>query len=50
MKRKVELTNSIDPSIIGGIKIVINDTVFDNSVTNRLKSLKQELINGKDAR
>lgn len=50
MKRKVELTNSIDPSIIGGIKIVVNDTVFDNSVANRLKSLKQELINGKDAR
>jgi F-type H+-transporting ATPase subunit delta len=50
MNRKVELTSSIDPSIIGGIKIVVNDTVFDNSVVNRINSLRQELINGKDVR
>lgn len=50
MNKKVELTNVIDPSIIGGIKIVVNDTVFDNSIANRLQSLKQELINGKDAK
>ena len=50
LNKKVELTNSINPSIIGGIKIVVNDTVFDNSVASRLNALKQELINGKDAR
>ncbi len=50
LNKKVELTNSIDPSLIGGVKIVVNDTVFDNSVASRLQSLKQELINGKDAR
>lgn len=49
LNKKVELTNIIEPSIIGGIKIVVNDTVFDNSVSNRLQALKQELINGKDA-
>ena len=47
---KVELSNSIDPSLIGGLKIVVNDTVFDNSVVNRINSLRQELINGKDVR
>ena len=50
LNKKVELTNSINPSIIGGVKIVVNDTVFDNSVESRIKALKQELINGKDAR
>ena len=50
LNNKVELSNSIDPSLIGGIKIVVNDTVFDNSVSNRLRALKQELINGKDVR
>lgn len=50
LKKKVELTNLIDSSIIGGIKIVVNDTVFDNSIASRLQSLKQELINGKDAK
>ena len=49
LNKNVELTNVIDPSILGGVKIVVNDTVFDNSVANRLQSLKQELINGKDA-
>lgn len=50
LNNKVELSNSLDPSLIGGIKIVVNDTVFDNSVVNRINSLRQELINGKDAR
>ena len=50
LNKKVELSNVIDPSIIGGIKIVVNDTVFDNSIVRRLESLKQELINGKDAK
>ena len=49
LNKNVELTNVIDPSILGGVKIVVNDTVFDNSVANRLQALKQELINGKDA-
>ena len=50
LNNKVELSNSIDPSLIGGLKIVVNDTVFDNSVVNRINSLRQELINGKDVR
>ena len=50
LNKKVELTNSINPSIIGGVKIVVNDTVFDNSVESRINALKQELINGKDAK
>lgn len=50
LNKKVELINVIDSSLIGGIKIVVNDTVFDNSIANRLQSLKQELISGKDAK
>ena len=50
LNKKVELSNVLDSSLIGGIKIVVNDTVFDNSIVNRLQSLKQELINGKDAK
>lgn len=50
LNKKVELYNIIDASLIGGIKIVINDTVFDNSIASRMQSLKQELISGKDAK
>ena len=50
LNKKVELSNVLDSSLIGGIKIVVNDTVFDNSIASRIESLKQELINGKDAK
>lgn len=50
LNKRVELSNVIDASLIGGIKVVVNDTVFDNSIASRMQSLKQELINGKDAR
>lgn len=47
LKKKVELSNVIDTSLLGGIKVVVNDTVFDNSIANKMQSLKQELLNGK---
>ncbi len=50
LQNKVELNNKLDSSLLGGIKVVINDTVFDNSIANRILALKQELLNGKDAR
>lgn len=43
---KVELTNSIDEKLIGGIKVVIEDQVFDGSIKNKLESLKSALISG----
>lgn len=50
LNKKVELSNIIDTSLIGGIKVVVNDTVFDNSIANKMQSLKQELLNRKDVR
>ena len=50
LNKKVELSNVIDTSLMGGIKVVVNDTVFDNSIANKVQSLKQELLNGKDVR
>lgn len=47
LNKKVELSNIIDASLLGGIKVVINDTVFDNSIANKMQLLKQELLNGK---
>ena len=50
LNKKVELSNVIDSSLMGGIKVIVNDTVFDNSIANKMQSLKQELLNGKDVR
>ena len=42
-KLKVELTNRIDPSLIGGVKVVINNHVYDYSIANEINSLRSEL-------
>jgi len=42
--KKVEATVSIDPEIIGGIKIIVGDTVIDASVKNQLQNLAYTLI------
>ncbi len=34
----------VDPSIIGGVIVQIDDTCYDNSVTGKLKALQEELI------
>lgn len=33
-----------DPSLIGGIKVEINNRVFDGSIKNKVALLKKELL------
>lgn len=33
-----------DPSLIGGIKVEINNRVFDGSIKNKVSLLKKELL------
>ena len=42
-KVDVELTNRIDPSLIGGIKVVINNHIYDYSIQSELMSMKSQL-------
>lgn len=46
LRCQVELTNLIDIRLIGGIKVVIEDKVFDGSIKNKLERLRQSLISG----
>jgi F-type H+-transporting ATPase subunit delta len=41
--KKVEATVSVDPEIIGGIKIIVGDTVIDASVKGQLQNLAYTL-------
>jgi len=45
--KTVLLTSKIDESLIGGIKVVISDHVYDGSVKNKITSLQSELLKGK---
>lgn len=47
INKKVELTLMIDESLIGGFKVVISDLVIDNSIKNKLESLKNDLVEEK---
>ena len=40
---KVEITNVLDKSLIGGLKITYNNKVIDNTIKARLNSIKNKL-------
>lgn len=42
--KKVELKNQIDPSLIGGVKIVIHDHIYDGSIKNKIENMKNDLL------
>lgn len=39
-----ELKNIIDPSLIGGVKIVINDHIYDGSLKHHIENMKLSLL------
>ena len=43
-KTPTELKNIIDPSLIGGVKIVINDHIYDGSIKHHIKDMKLSLL------
>lgn len=44
LKNKVKLHEIFDNSIIGGLKIVVNDSVYDYSINKKIDSLKENLL------
>ena len=49
MNEEVHLKVVKDPSLIAGIKVVVNDKIFDNSITYKLTELKNTLRKVGDA-
>lgn len=41
----IELKNIVDPSLIGGVKVVINDHIYDGSLKHHIESMKANLLN-----
>ncbi|QEA12457.1 F0F1 ATP synthase subunit delta [Comamonas flocculans] len=42
--RKLNLSLSVDPSLIGGVRVVVGDEVLDTSVKARLEQMKATLL------
>ena len=45
LDKQINIKNNIDKSIIGGVKLRIGNTVVDNSLSNKLMKLKNNLKN-----
>ncbi len=44
--KRVRLTVSVDPSLIGGLVVKVGDTVYDGSVSHRLATLRERMLTG----
>ncbi len=42
--KNIMLVNHIDPLVIGGIKLKLDDKMLDNSIQNKLKTLRANLL------
>ena len=42
--RKVELSATVDPEILGGIVVRVGNSVLDASVRNRLEQLRKQVV------
>ena len=44
--KKVSLNNKIDNQLLGGVRVEVEDQVYDNSIKRKLKELTFELLKG----
>ncbi|MFA6755009.1 MAG: ATP synthase F1 subunit delta [Bacilli bacterium] len=44
--KKLELKTKIDESLIGGVRVVLKDDIYDFTIKDRLVSLKETLLKG----
>ena len=45
LNKQINIKNNVDDSIIGGIRLRIGNTIIDNSLSNKLTKLKDNLKN-----
>ena len=43
-KEKLNITNVIEPSLLGGVRVQIGNYIFDNTIANKLENLKRTLV------
>jgi F-type H+-transporting ATPase subunit delta len=41
--RRVELSSSVDPDVLGGLKVSVGNLVLDATVRNRLEQLRKQV-------
>lgn len=46
-KQSLNITNIVDPSLLGGIRVRIGNRIFDGSVSGKLNRIERELVSNK---
>jgi F-type H+-transporting ATPase subunit delta len=46
LKKEIDLEFAVDPGLLGGVKLVIEDKVVDGSILHNLKKLEQKIAVG----
>ncbi|SDC03846.1 F-type H+-transporting ATPase subunit delta [Terribacillus halophilus] len=44
-KKAVSIDNKIDPTLLGGLKVRIGNTIYDSSIKNQLTRIERNLVN-----
>ena len=45
LDRKINIKNNVDESLVGGVQLRIGNTIIDNSISNKLNKLKNNIKN-----
>src|SRR5699024_8599346 len=43
-KKSVKIENIIDPSLIGGVRIRVGNTIYDGSISNKLSRIRTNIV------
>jgi F-type H+-transporting ATPase subunit delta len=46
IKLNVELTNKLDPKLLSGVRVIVDDVVMDGSLRNKIDRLRHVLLKG----
>lgn len=49
-KKNIYLTNRLDKSLIGGVKVIIGEHVYDGSIKHQYEKMKIHLLNKEDVK
>ena len=42
--KEVVLVNKVNPELVGGVKIIVGDRVYDSSVSSTIENIKKNLL------
>ena len=46
LRKEIEISATVDPSLLGGLRVIVGDVVIDHSVKRRLLDMKHAVYQG----